>query len=92
MLTRLTAAAQERGRLRTLIELEVLQAVAAEAAGQRAVAEQALQRAAALAAPDRWLQVFAAEAEALRRPLDALRDRHPSSPFPNGLLAAVRSD
>jgi LuxR family maltose regulon positive regulatory protein len=92
LLTRLIASAQAGGRVRGVIELEVLQAVAAEVAGQRVGAEQALQRAAALAAPNRWLQVFVAEAETLRRPLEALHDKHPRSPFLNELLTAARSD
>lgn len=92
LLERLTADARAGGRVRTVIELDVLQAVAGEAAGQRTAAEQALQRAVTLAAPERWVHVFAAEGQHLRRGLEGLHDKHPHSSFLNELLTATRPD
>lgn len=88
LLDRLLAAAEEGGRLGTVIELEVLRAVALDAAGNPGGALAALERAVELAEPNGWIRVFVDAAPALTGLLRELADRRPRSGHVQSLLAA----
>lgn len=81
LLERLEVAAQAGGRTATLIEVAVLRALAFAAAGHLDVALESLQRAVALAGPERWIGVFLDEGAPLRRLLGRLRPTSRDSAF-----------
>ena len=79
-LERLMSAAEAGGRVRVLIEMLVLHALATEAAGRRQQGLRSLRRAVDLAEPEGWVRVFIDEGEPARRLLELLAegDRPPS--------------
>ncbi len=81
LLERLEVAAQAGGRTATLIELAVLRALARAASGDLDEALESLQRAVALAGPERWIGVFLDEGAPLRRLLGLLRPTGRDSAF-----------
>jgi LuxR family maltose regulon positive regulatory protein len=88
-LDRLLAAATAGGRVGTMIELEVLRAIAHQRSGEAATALDALARAVELAEADGWVRVFVDAGRTLRDLLPALVLRQPESAFTRELLAAV---
>ena len=79
LLDRLARAAEAGGRIGTLIEILVLQAVAG-----RDVAS--LERALTLAEPDGWLQVFVGAGSSIARPLETLARERPDWAFARRVL------
>ena len=75
LLDRLLAAAEDGGRVGTVIEIEVLRALAHDAAGTSATALEALEHAVELAEPDGWVRVFVDAGPALIDLLSALAAR-----------------
>jgi LuxR family transcriptional regulator, maltose regulon positive regulatory protein len=88
-LDRLVTAATAGGRVGTVIELEVLRAVAHQGSGEAATALDALARAVGLAETDDWVRVFVDAGLPLGDLLQALAERQPESVFTRELLAAV---
>jgi ATP/maltotriose-dependent transcriptional regulator MalT len=86
LLDRLLAAAQSGERLGTVIELEVLRAVARHAAGARNESLEALRHAVDLAETDGWVRVFIDAAPAVTDLLRELAARQPESGFLMELL------
>jgi LuxR family maltose regulon positive regulatory protein len=91
LLERLRDAAEAGGRLGTLIEIEVLRAVACSRAGDEEAALAALGHAVDLAEPDGWVRYFVDAGPALSPLLQALSDRRDGSPVVARLLAANRA-
>jgi ATP/maltotriose-dependent transcriptional regulator MalT len=89
LLGRLLAAAEDGERMGTVIELEVLRAVAHLAGGTRDEALQALGHAVELAHADGWVRVFVDAAPALTDLLRQLATRQPQSAYIRELLASV---
>ena len=89
LLDRLLVAAEAGGRAGTVIELEVLRAVAHRAAGARDQALRSLGRAVELAEPDRWVRVFVDVAPEVTDLLHELATGPSGSAFARDLLAAV---
>ncbi len=89
LLDRLLAAAEEGGRLGTILELEVLRAVARDAGGARDESLEALGHAVELARADGWVRVFVDAAPALSDLLRELATSQPRSDFMQELLRAV---
>jgi len=92
LLDRLLAAATDGGRAGTVIELEVLRAVAHRAGGARDKALVALEHAIELAEADGWVRVFVEAAPALSDLLLELTKRQPRSDYSRELLAAVTAN
>ncbi len=89
LLDRLTAAADDGGRVGSVIELDVLSAVAHRAAGAEDESLAALTRAVELAEPDGWVRVFVDAAPALSGTLRGLAQRQPRAGFLRELVAAT---
>ncbi|HYN30621.1 MAG TPA: LuxR C-terminal-related transcriptional regulator [Dermatophilaceae bacterium] len=89
LLDRLLAAAEAGGRLGTVIELEVLRAVAHHAGGARDESLEALRHAVELAEPDGWVRVFVDAVPVLTDLLRELAASRPESGYLRELLAAV---
>ena len=89
LLDRLLAAAKEGGRLGTVIELNVLRAIAHHAGGSRDQSLKALGQAVDLAQADGWVRVFVDAAPVLTDLLQELATRQPQSDHVQELLAAV---
>ncbi len=89
LLDRLLTAAGDGGRAGTVIELEVLRAVAHQAAGEPDVALDALEHAVDLAEADGWIRVFVDAGPAVTEPLRELAKRRPHSGYVRELLAAA---
>jgi LuxR family maltose regulon positive regulatory protein len=77
LLHRLASAADAGGRIGTLIEILVLQALARRAAGDQSAALESLSRAVKLAEPARFVRVFADEGEPMAALLKALVRHEP---------------
>jgi LuxR family maltose regulon positive regulatory protein len=89
-LERLAAAAQEGGRIGSLLEVLALQALAATAAGRTSEALATARRAAALAAPEGHVRVFVDEGPSMGVLLAAV-SREPGSPaYARALADAFR--
>jgi ATP/maltotriose-dependent transcriptional regulator MalT len=89
LLGRLLAAAEDGERMGTVIELEVLRAVAHQAGGARDESLEALGHAVELAHPDGWVRVFVDAAPVLTDLLRELATRQPQSAYTRELLASV---
>ena len=89
LLGRLLAAAEAGGRAGTVIEVEVLRAVALSAAGVPNEAVEALAHAVELAEAEGWVRVFVDAGPALTEPLRELAQREPGSAFVRALLEAT---
>ncbi len=88
-LDRLLAAATDGGRDGSVIELEVLRAIAYDATGQRGAALEALRHAVELAEADGWVRVFVDAASALTPLLRDLSTTQPRSGYAHELLDAA---
>lgn len=88
LLDRLLAEALDAGRIGTVIEVEVMRAMAAHALGDDPGALSALESAVDLAEPDGWVRVLV-DANATMAPvMQMLSERRPRSTFIHELLAA----
>jgi len=91
LLERLLKAAEEGGRLSSVIEILILQALANEAQGNLPPALVSLEHALTLAEPEGYIRIFMDEGEAMRSLIEKLsRNRdHPLSCYMDKLLAAI---
>jgi LuxR family maltose regulon positive regulatory protein len=89
LLDRLLAAATDGGRTGTVIEVEVLRAVAHEASGAHGAALEALDHAVRLAETDGWVRVFVDSATSVAGLLREIAATQPASGYAWVLLAAV---
>jgi len=89
LLDRLLGAATDGGRMGTVIEVEVLRAVAYDAGGERGPALEALAHAVSLAETDGWVRVFLDSATAVPDLLREVAATRPESGYARVLLAAV---
>lgn len=89
LLNRLLTAAQNGGRLGSVIELEVLRALAHHASGAREDSLDALGHAVELAQQDGWIRIFVDAAPALSNLLRELATSRPLSDYVHEILAAV---
>jgi LuxR family maltose regulon positive regulatory protein len=92
LLDRLVSAAQDGGRLGTVIELEVLRAIAHHGAGARKESLDALRRAVELAQSDGWVRVFVDAAPVLTDLMRELATDAPQSGYSRQLLEAMTAD
>jgi LuxR family maltose regulon positive regulatory protein len=90
MLARLEHFVQERGLVRWQITVHILQALAAEQAGDRVLAHDRLAEALRLAAPEQYIRAFLDEDARVLALLPALRHIDPA--FVEMLLAASRAE
>ncbi len=91
LLERLLHAAEAAGRIGTVIELLVVQAVAFQAHGNIAQAREALRQALALAEPEGYIRTFVDEGQPIALLLPALSGHVPTTtgwPYVERLLAA----
>jgi LuxR family transcriptional regulator, maltose regulon positive regulatory protein len=88
LLDRLLTAAADNGRAGTVIELEVLRAIALHAAGEPEQALDALADAVERAEADGWIRVFVDAAPAATELLDELASRRPDAAFVRDLIGA----
>ena len=91
LLERLLPAAEAGGRLGSVIEILVLQAVAHQAWGDLAAGLASLQRALTLAEPEGYVRVFADEGPALAALLKAAAKQGTAPAYVRRLLAAVNT-
>ena len=90
LLVRLLEAAEAGGRLSTVIEILVLQALSRQLRGEGAAAADALDRALGLAEPERHVRVFVDEGEAMADLLSSVLAVETSAPsFVRMLLEAL---
>jgi LuxR family maltose regulon positive regulatory protein len=89
LLERLSAAADAGGRLRSLIEILVLQAVVYERLGDRRRAEDPLERSLTLAESDRPVRVFVDEGAPMVRLLTTAVGRGIAVGYARALLDAI---
>jgi LuxR family maltose regulon positive regulatory protein len=87
LLGRLLAAAEGGGRAGTVIEVEVLRAVAHRAAGAREAALRAFEHAVDLAEPEGWVRFLVDGGPGLADALRVLAERRPTSAYVRRLLA-----
>ena len=90
LMDRLLQAAEEGGRMGSVIEILMLQSLAYQAQGDYTRALAALERALALAEPEGYVRIFVDEGKAMRLLIEKLslnRD-HPLSGYADKLLAA----
>ncbi|MDN5766897.1 MAG: LuxR C-terminal-related transcriptional regulator [Humibacillus sp.] len=87
LLDRLLAAALDGGRMGTVIEVEVMRAMAAHAVGDDHGALSALDSAVDLAEPDGWVRVFVDANTTIAPVMQTLSKRRPRSAFIHELLA-----
>ncbi len=90
LLDRLVGAAAAGARQGSVLEIEVLRAVAHQGAGDDDTARLALEHAVELAEPDGWVRVFVDAGPGLTPSLRDLAGRHPARAFLH-LLAAGRA-
>ncbi len=88
LLDRLLAHALNGGRIGSVIEVEVLRAMAAHALGDDRSALSALERAVDLAEPDGWVRVLVDDNATMAPVLRTLSERRPRSAFIHELQAA----
>ncbi len=91
LLDRLQQAAEAGGRLGSVIEIGVLQALAHQAQGDLAAALAPLARALRLAEPEGYVRVFVNEGPPLARLLSAAMAQGRAAPYAGKLLAAFAS-
>ena len=89
LLDRLLEAATDGGRNGTVIELEVLRAIAHDGAGETDRAREALAHAVELAEPDGWVRIFVERGSTLADLVRELAERRPGSGFASELVAAM---
>jgi LuxR family maltose regulon positive regulatory protein len=89
LLDRLLEAAVGGDRDGTVIEIEVLRAQAAHAAGDETAAVDAIEHAVDLAEPDGWLRFFVGGPRAIAETLQVLASSRPRSGFVRDLIGAV---
>ena len=89
LLDRLLEAATAGGRNGTVIELEVLRAIAHDGAGETDRAREALAHAVDLAEPDGWVRIFVETGSTLAGLVRELAERRPGSGFASELVAAM---
>jgi LuxR family transcriptional regulator, maltose regulon positive regulatory protein len=89
LLDRLVIAAENGQRIGSVIELEVLRAVAHHTRGARAEALEAMGHAVELAEADGWVRVFVDAAPAMTELLHELATNQPHSGYTRELIAAV---
>ena len=89
LLDRLLAAAEAGGRLGTVIEVEILRALAHQASNDGRAAVAAIEHAVDLAEPDRWARMFLDAGPPVAAVLRALAERRPRAEFVRALLAAT---
>jgi LuxR family maltose regulon positive regulatory protein len=89
-LARLERFTRERGLFRWLISVRILQALAAERSGDRALAHDRLARGLEGAASEDYVRAFVDEGQAVARLLPAVRGVAPA--FTDRLLAALHSE
>ncbi|MGY2701529.1 LuxR C-terminal-related transcriptional regulator [Nocardioides sp. HB32] len=89
LLGRLVAAAADGGRVGSVIELEVLRAIAYDGTGERGAALEALRHAVNLAEADGWVRVFVDAASALTPLLRELSTAQAEPGYVQVLLNAV---
>jgi LuxR family maltose regulon positive regulatory protein len=87
LVDRLLGAAQAGGRAGTVVELEVLRALAHHASGHRQAAVEALERAIDIAEPEGWVRFVVDAAPGLADVLPALAERRPASGYVRRLLS-----
>ncbi len=92
LLERLTASAEEAGRLGTVLEVLVLQALALQAAGDENGALQALGRALALAEPEGYGRVFVEGGAAMGQLLTRALEEGIAPTYAFRLLAALAEE
>jgi LuxR family maltose regulon positive regulatory protein len=90
LLHRLLTAAQDSGRAGSLIEVQVLQALAAQAQGDRDTAADRLRRAVALAEPHGYVRVFTEHGATVTALLTSLENQPGDGAYPRQLLAAAQ--
>jgi LuxR family maltose regulon positive regulatory protein len=92
LLVRLLQAAEEGGRMGSVIEIKILQSLAHQAQGDQPCALAVLERALTLAEPEGYVRVFVDEGEAMRMLLEKLShiQDHPLISYVNRLLGAFR--
>jgi LuxR family maltose regulon positive regulatory protein len=90
LLARLSQFMAERGLVRWQISIHILQALAAEQAGDRALALDRLGEALRLAAPEQYIRAFLDEGVRIAALLAALRHVEPA--FVGKLLASTRTE
>ena len=90
ILARLLQAAQEGGRKGSMIEIMILQSLAAQAQGNQPRAFTSLESALTLAEPEGYVRIFIDEGEAMRTLLEkqSRNSDHPLIGYVNKLLAA----
>lgn len=88
LLERLQQPAEASRRIRSVIEIAVLQALAHQAQGDLAAALTALERALRFAEPDRFIQIFVDEGEPIR---NLLTRRSTNAPLPEAPEARAGS-
>ena len=91
LLERLLPAAEAGGRMGSVIEILVLQAVAHQARGDLAAGLASLQRALTLAEPEGYVRVFADEGPAMAALLKAAAKQGTAGAYVRRLLAAVNT-
>ena len=89
LLDRLLAAAQNGERIGSVIELEVLRALAHHAGGAREESLDALRHAVELAQPDGWIRIFVDATPVLSDLLGEISTTQPQSSYLSELLTAV---
>jgi LuxR family transcriptional regulator, maltose regulon positive regulatory protein len=88
LLARLLPAAQAAGRMGRVLEIELLQALTADALGQRAHALTTIERALTLAAPEGYVRVFVDEGAPMAELLREAHARGIAPDYVTKLLAA----
>jgi LuxR family maltose regulon positive regulatory protein len=91
LLERLLHAAEEGGRIGSVIEILAMQAIAHEALGDTSLAIAPLERAMSLAEPECYVQVFASEGPPMVRLLEEVATRGGAPDSARRLLAAFPS-
>ncbi|MAS33655.1 MAG: helix-turn-helix transcriptional regulator [Anaerolineaceae bacterium] len=89
LLDRLLVAAQETGRMGSVIEILILQALAHQAKGDQPNAIATIQRALALAEPEAYIGVFADEGQSMRTLLAATLAQAASPAYVARLIQAI---
>lgn len=92
LLERLLRAAEEGGRMGSVIEILILQSLAHELRGDRPAALAQLERALTLAAPEGYMRIFLDEGDAMTRLLTAAAGQGIMPDYTSKLLAAFAAE
>jgi len=92
LLARLSPEMERRGRKRSMVQAQVLRALAFQAQGDTLPAVSALERALTLAEPEGYLRVFLDEDTALARLLRLAASRDVAPQYASSLLALLEGD